>query len=429
MNTSDKVDPQEFTRFRGGAAPQAASAKRATRLNLPRALVVGLGNGGCKTVTAMGRQWKDGPRVVAINTDGRSLAEAGDLAGLHIGERVIKGLGTGGEPRMGRRAAESDIEAIRGLFRDVDVVFLVVCLGGGTGTGAAPLVVEEARKAGALTLVFASLPFEFEGKRRMELAQRGLMALQSSADAVMCLPNQRLFELVEDRANIAAAFQKTDDMLARGLQAVWCVISRRGVINLDFEDVSALVQKGNGHCVFACAEGTGPDKVKQVLEAVRHHALLNHGVVLAEAEAFLVTVMGGSDLSLKEVDQLMAGIAKIGRAEALMMTGVCCESDWQDRLFVVFLVAEKKGADGLTFIASQRDDEPGGGLISAAPGEEPIPEPVSRVKIKQVGLFDKVSQGRFKDVEATVVDGNNLDIPTFKRRGIMIQKILRNHAG
>lgn len=410
------------------AKDMAAKQASATRLTLPRTLVMGLGNGGCKTVIAMERQWKEGPRVVAVNTDGRSLAEAGDLAGLHIGERVIKGLGTGGEPRMGRRAAESDIEAIRGLFRDVDVVFLVVCLGGGTGTGAAPLVVEEARKAGALTLVFASLPFEFEGQRRMELAQRGLMALQASADAVICLPNQRLLELVEDKANIAAAFQKTDDMLARGLQAVWCVISRCGVINLDFEDVRALVKKGNGRCVFACAEGTGPDKVQQVLEAVRHHALLNHGAVLAEAEAFLVTVMGGSDLALKEVDQLMAGIAKIGRAEALMMTGVCCENDWQDRLFVVFLVAEKKGADGLAFIAPQRDDEPAGVQVGAAPVEEPTPEPASRGKIKQVGLFDKVSQGRFKDVDATVVDGNNLDIPTFKRRGIMIQKVLRNHS-
>ncbi|MBU4211270.1 MAG: CRISPR-associated endonuclease Cas1 [Verrucomicrobia bacterium] len=162
---------------------------------------------------------------------------------------------------------------------------------------------------------------------------------------------------------------------------------------------------------------------------VRRHALLNQGAVLAEAEAFLVSVMGGSDLSLKEVDQLMAGIAKIGRAEALIMTGVCCESEWQDRLFVVFLVMEKKGADGLVFPVPQRDDEPGGGLLSAAPVEEPTAEPVSRGKIVQVGLFDKVSQGRFKDVEATVVEGKNLDIPTYKRRGIMIQKVLRNHAG
>ena len=404
----------------------AGKEKSTTRLTLPRTLVVGLGNGGCKTVAAMARQWKEGPRVVAVNTDGRSLAEAGDLAGLHIGARVIKGLGTGGEPRMGQRAAESDIEAIRELFRDVDVVFLVVCLGGGTGTGAAPLLVEEARKSGALTLVFGSLPFEFEGKRRMEHARRGLMALQ--ADAVICLPNQRLLELVEDKTNIVAAFQQTDDMLARGLQAVWRVISRRGVINLDFEDVSALVHKGNGRCVFACAEGTGPDKVNQVLKAVRHHALLNQGVVLAEAEAFLVSVMGGSDLSLKEVDQLMTGIAKIARAEALIMTGVCCETKWQDRLFVVFLVVERKGADGLVFSAPPRDDEPGGGLISPVPAEEPTAEPGTRGKIVQVGLFDKVSQSRFKDVEATVVEGKNLDIPTFKRRGIMIQKVLRNHA-
>jgi len=422
MNNAAKVCPPP-------AAPKTTGEKNTMRLTLPRTLVVGLGNGGCKTVAAMARQWQEGPRAVAVNTDGRSLAEGGELAGLHIGARVIKGLGTGGEPRMGRRAAESDIEAIRGLFRDVDVVFLVVCLGGGTGTGAAPLLVEEARKSGALTLCFASLPFDFEGKRRMEHARRGLMALQAVADAVICLPNQRLLEIVEDKTNIVAAFQQTDETLARGLQAVWRVISRRGVINLDFEDVSALVHKGNGRCVFACAEGTGPDKVNQVLKAVRQHALLNHGAVLAGAEAFLVSVMGGSDLSLKEVDQLMAGISKIGRADALIMTGVCCEREWQDRLFVVFLVAEKEGADGAGFSGPQSDDDAGGGLVGAAPAEASAAEPVARGKIVQVGLFDKISQGRFKDVEATVVDGKNLDIPTFKRRGIMIQKVLRNHAG
>ncbi|MFA5043346.1 MAG: cell division protein FtsZ [Kiritimatiellia bacterium] len=416
MNTADKVCP-----------PPAGRAKSAARLILPRTLVVGLGNGGCKTVAAMARQWKDGPRVVAVNTDGRSLTDAGDLSGLQIGARVIKGLGTGGEPRMGQRAAESDIEAIRGLFREVDVVFLVVCLGGGTGTGAAPLLVEEARKAGALALVFASLPFEFEGKRRMEHARRGLMALHAGADAVICLPNQRLLKLVEDKTNIAAAFQQADEMLARGLKAVWCVISRRGVINLNFEDVSALVHKGNGRCVFACAEGTGPDKVNQVLQAVRAHALLNQGAVLAEAEAFLVSVMGGNDLSLKEVDQLMSGIARIGRAEALTMTGVCCESEWQDRLFVVFLVVEKKDADGLAFVPPQRDDEAHDGPIGAAPDEAAPPEPVARSKITQADLFGKFNQGRFKDVDATVVEGTNLDEPTFKRRGIIIQKVLRNH--
>ncbi len=416
------------TVYQPSAAPQATRDKGVTRLALPRTLVVGLGNGGCKVVAAMARQWKEGPRVVAVNTDGRSLEEVGDLPGLHIGVRVIKGLGTGGEPRMGQRAAESDVEAIRGLFRDVDVVFLVVCLGGGTGTGAAPLILEEARKSGALTLCFASLPFEFEGKRRMEHARRGLMAMQAVADAVICLPNQRLLDLVEDKTNIIAAFQQTDDMLARGMKAVWCVISRRGVINLNFEDVSALLRKGTGRCVFASAEGAGPDKVNQVLQAVRTHALLNRGAVLAEAEAFLVSVMGGNDLSLKEVDQLMAGIAKIGRAEALTMTGVCCEHEWQDRLFVVFLVVEKKGADGVVFNAPQSDDESGVGLIEMTPAEMSAAEPAVRGKIVQAGLFEQVSHGRFKDVEATMVEGKNLDIPTFKRRGIMIQKVLRNHA-
>lgn len=430
-SAADLPAPDEAGFAKAGALragrPKAAMEQRIKPLALPRTLVVGLGNGGCKTVTAIAGQWKEGPRMVVVNTDGRSLAEAGDLEGLHIGAHVIKGMGTGGEPRMGRRAAESDIEAVRGLFHDVDVVFLVVCLGGGTGTGAAPLLLEEARKSGALTLCFASLPFEFEGKRRMEHAQRGLMALQAAADAVICLPNQRLLEVVEDRSNIVEAFRKTDEMLARGLQAVWRVISRRGVINLDFDDIGALVHKGNGRCVFACAEGAGPGKVNQVLEAVRNHALLDHGEALAKAEAFLVTIMGGSDLSLKEVDQLMTGIAKIGGSEALAMTGVCCERDWQDRLFVVFLVVERKCADDLAFIASTPDEEPGKGLIPEAPPEHPALESVPRGRTKQPDLFEVV-RGRFENVEATVVEGRNLDVPTYKRRGIMIQKVLRNHG-
>lgn len=404
------------TALRPGAP---AAPKPPARSAVPRTLVVGLGNGGCQTVTALARQWKDSPRIVLVNSDGRSLAHAPELAGVQIGAQVIKGLGTGGEPRMGRRAAEADREAISALFHKVDVVFLVVCLGGGTGTGAAPVLVEAARKAGAFTLCFVSLPFEFEGQRRMEHAQRGLTALQAIADAVICLPNQRLLKLVNDRTNLAEAFQKTDEMLAYGLQALWCLISRRGVINLDLGDIRALAQKGQGRCLFACVEGRGADKVNQILEAVQQDELLKQGAALAEAEALVISVIGGSDLSLKEVDQLMDGIAQLSHSEALMTAGVCYERDWQDRLLVVFLVAEKKGADDLAHPALGRKGAP----------HEHIPEAAARDKIIQRSLFEEVSRGRFKDVEATIVNGENLDLPTFKRRGIVIQKAQRNHVG
>ncbi|MBI2440737.1 MAG: hypothetical protein HYV35_05125, partial [Lentisphaerae bacterium] len=152
-----------FTPSGRGVTRNSTAGEPPASATLPRSLIVGLGNGGCQTVSALEQQWKEGPRFALVDTDGRSLGHSGDLARVQIGAHVIKGLGTGGEPRLGRRAAEADIGPIRELFQDVELVFLVVCLGGGTGTGAAPLLVEAARKAGALTLCFASLPFEFEG--------------------------------------------------------------------------------------------------------------------------------------------------------------------------------------------------------------------------------------------------------------------------
>ncbi|MBI2440696.1 MAG: hypothetical protein HYV35_04915 [Lentisphaerae bacterium] len=413
------TNPRKVQPTRPMAVSQMTGDQPAQSGALPRALVVGLGNGGCQIVSALARQWKDAPRFALVNTDGRSLTKAPDIVSLQIGLQVIKGLGTGGEPRMGRRAAEADSAAIGALFQGVDLVFLIVCLGGGTGTGAAPLLVEAARAAGALTICFASLPFEFEGARRMEHAQRGIVALQAEADAVICLPNQRLLKMVNDRANVEEAFGQAAAMLAKSLQALWCVLSQRGVINLDLSDVRALARKGHGRCLLAWAEGSGTNKIAQVLEAVRQHDLLNQGAVLAEAEALLVSVMGGPDVSLKDVDQLMSGISKMSRAEALMMAGLCCASDWQDRLFVAFLVAEKKGAHeiivpGLKGIAQTKKDL--GGAV--APG-----------KPRQGELFADFGRSRFNEVEATIVHGENLDIPTFKRRGILIQKAARPNGG
>ncbi len=379
-----------------------------------RILIVGVGNGAGRALSAMARQWQEGPDMVAINTDSHDFAKIDGLRFVQIGAQVMNGMGTGGDPQVGRRAAAEDVDAVRKLFHGVNLVLLVVGLGGGTGTGAAPLVAEEARKAGALVLCFGMLPFEFEGQRRMSRAQQGLLALNGVANGVICLPNQRLLDLVEDRANIAEAFQKADAMLGRGVQAIWRVLCRKGVINLDFADVQALLQQGNGQCVFGCAEGEGPDRINLILQALREDPMLKRGQVLAQAHAYIISISGAADLTLKDVDSLVRGIGAAGGAESLAMVGVDCDAALKDRIFVTILASEPAGEAPVN-----RDPVPA----------EPVkPAVVAKPDLIQGTLFDGAGQGRFKDVDPTIIEGSNLDIPTFIRRRIMIQKTRDGHS-
>ncbi len=381
-----------------------------------QALILGLGNGGCKALAAMAQSWPDGPARLGLNT----AAAAADLAGLRcvqFGAQVIKGLGSGGDPRLGRRAAAEDLETIRPLLRDVDLLFLVVGLGGGTGTGAAPLLVEEARKAGALTLCFAMLPFEFEGRRRMEQAQRGLQALENVADGVICLPNQRLLATLENRTNLATAFRQADISLGRCLQAIWRIIYRKGVINLDLADIRALLHSGANPCVLGCAEAAGPTKIDLALKAIGEDPLLENGQALAKAHSYLVSIIGGADLTLQEVDRLIQGIAARGRPEALAMTGVSCDPDWRDKVFIAILAAT---------------GSPSGPALAAAKSAEHVAAvaatPLRDKQLIQGNLFDLAGHSIFKDIEPTIIAGNNLDLPTFTRRGIMIRKAQNANA-
>ncbi len=378
----------------------------------PRLLVLGIGQCGCRTLQEMANDWRDCARMVAVDTDGRALPEISGIQNIQIGSGIIRGMGTAGDPRVGRRAAEADLAAIRPVFEQTDLVFLIVGLGGGTGTGAAPLLAEEARKSGALTFCFAALPFEFEGQRRVEYAQNGLAALQTAADAVISLPNQRLVELIDDHANIAEAFRKATSTLATGLRSVWRIISRQGTINVDLPHITAMARQRGCRCVFVCAEGTGPDKIAQTLQAIREHPLLDHGQALAETESFLVSIMAGHDLALRDIDRLMSGITKMAGAHALMLVGVCCEPEWQDRIWATLLVAEQQTA-AVTLAKTK----------SKPAKSENLPTADAQRPLRQEDLFDKPRpDDRFKDTEATMINGKNLDTPTFHRRGIIIQK-------
>lgn len=388
-----------------------------------RAVIIGIGDGGCHAVEHIAHHWEDVPELVAMNTDISQTSKPENIRCVEIGRDVMKGMGTGGDPRVGRRAAESDMDKIRDLFTEKDMAFLVVGLGGGTGTGAAPLIIEEARKAGVLTLCFAMLPFEFEGKQRMEHANRGLSALQEVADGVICIPNQRLFKLIEKRANITMGFQNADEVLSKGIWAVWHELCRecgfKG-INLDFSDLRTLVKNSTGRCVFGYSEGTGADKVELVIKGIRDHPLLNQGQVMANTYSFLVSVVGGPDLSLQTVDQIITGILKIARKDALIKTGVGCEPDWKDKVSVMILVSEKDQVPEAGHQARAEKEDILDETEEHVDKQTGRPKPARKKKLRQATLFQ--TWGRFKEIDSTIVEGNNLDIPTYIRRGILIRK-------
>ncbi|MDD5482629.1 MAG: cell division protein FtsZ [Kiritimatiellae bacterium] len=380
-------------------------------------LIVGIGNGGCNAVQTMAREWPDGPKMIGINTDERALAGLTGIECVPIGAKTMKGLGTGGDPRIARQAAEADIEKLRPLFNNVKIAIFAAGLGGGTGSGVAPLLIDEAKRAGALTLCFAMLPFEFEGPRRKEQAERGLQSIRDAADGVICLPSQRLTALIDDKANIREAFRRAEKMLAGGIRELWRVLNRSSIINFDFADLRAFLRNSSGNCVFCCAEGDGEQRIATVIDNIKKNVLLNNCRSLADADSFIICISGGPDLSINEVNKVVNGILALGGRQAFTMAGVGCEPEWREKIHVAILAAEK--APPAAGHANTENERARQNTKAEPPGKHAGP---GQADLIQAGLFDAVEQGRFKGVSPTIVNGSNLDIPTFIRRRISIQK-------
>ena len=204
--------------------------------SVQRIKVVGVGDGGCNTVDYMYREWSNGPELIAVNTDAQSLQERSVSTKLQIGSQVARGLGAGGDPKVGKLAVEEDREQCRSMFEGVDIVFFVAGLGGGTGSGALPGLIDAAHQAGALTMCFATLPFVFEGDERMERARSSLDLVRSMADSVVLVPNERLYEMVREETTLADAFRHTNRIVSQAIMSLWMLVTRQGLINLDYAE-------------------------------------------------------------------------------------------------------------------------------------------------------------------------------------------------
>ena len=378
--------------------------------------VVGIGGGGCNALDTMVTGWEDGPVFIAMNTDPQALGGCLAETRLQIGARITGGLSTGGDPAIGRQAAEDEFDTLRGLFSGMELVFLVVTLGGGTGTGAAPVIAKAAHEAGAFVIAFAALPFHKEGERRMTQAQEGLHALREEADAVIVVPNDRLFALIPADAGAEEAFKQADHVLSMAVYAIWKMLVHRGVINIDFAALRRVVQSSGGTSVFGYGEGHGPERADQAVRAAVASPLLEKGKVLREAASVLVSVMGGPDLTFRDMEHIMGVVHEAVRKDAHVIIGKAVDSRWHDMVAVVIVAAELWTAGMPADAAPPAED---------TQGADPQPATSGRKKAKptQDDLFAQVpGKGLFKDVEPTILGGENLDIPTFIRRRVVIPK-------
>jgi len=379
-------------------------------------VVVGVGGGGSKIAERLIEEVPDGPTIAAVNTDSSALDVCRATTKLQIGISETRGAGAGGDVSLGRRAAAADIELFRNLFTDVKLAFVVVGLGGGTGTGAAPAVLKAAADAGAATVCFATLPFEFEGKQRREQADEGLVDLVGAADAVIVVPNDRLFGSIS-KSGIAEAFGKADEVLATGIAAIWKLVARPGFINLGFADVRRAVRDGGGVCTFGYGSGTGAKRVEKSVAALLNSPLLDKGRLLSGARSLLVSILGPEDLALKEVGDIMDAISSKAGADTEVFMGTSVEQGRGKRITITVIASEKWQPSSELPSPQESSEEPAGERGSRESRAK------RRTKVTQTKLrLETSDRGRFKDIDPTYFDGEDLDVPTFLRHGLDIER-------
>ena len=427
-----------------------------------RLKVFGVGGAGCNAVEQIAQSGFVGVEFVAVNTDVQALLDLSVGRVVPLGATLTRGLGAGGDPEVGLAAAEEDAEKLCQLCAGAEVVVIVTGLGGGTGTGASPVLARAAKEAGALVLAIATLPFECEGARRRSQAQAGLEELKETADAVLCLPNQRVIKLIDEKTSLIETFKITNDLLAQGLRGIWRLLARTGIINVDFADLCAVVRGQHAESSFACAEAQGEHRAREVVEMLLASPWLEGGTLLREAESVLVSIVAGSDLTMAEVNRVMSQINHACEYAHIIM-GAAVEAELGDRLSVTVIAArqpEAGAAEAVTAPAVLREGDEARSKRTASETVEasafdsqfieknPPTRPPSRFvppppelgpekkqqllaqqkrrpyrkpgsKMRQGTLpLEIVSKGRFEKSEPTIYHGEDLDVPTYIRRGV-----------
>ena len=414
--------------------------------------VLGVGGAGCNAVNHLARESFAGVSFAVLNTDAPALAQSPVETRLNLGAKTTRGLGAGGDPQRGRAAAEEDAARLRALCEGTDVVFVVAGLGGGTGSGASPVVARVAKECGALVLGIVMLPFDCEGGRRLRQAQLGAHELKAAADGVICVPNQKVLRLIDEHTSLLEAFHITHELVAQGVRAIWRLLSRPGLIQVDFADLCAVTRGKHAESCLATAEAQGENRSREVMEKLLAHPLLEGGQALAESSGVLVSITAGPSLTLAEVNRIMEQINRQCE-QAHTILGAAIDEALSERLSVTLVAS--RGGTGDGGLRNPADAVAGGAgdapeletqLLAAGTSSRPAsrfvaPPPTltpekteqlltqqnqggsrarknsSRLKQGQLPL-EIVSRGRFEKSEPTIYHGQDLDVPTYIRRGV-----------
>lgn len=296
---------------------------------------IGVGGGGCNAISRMVQENVSGVEFIAVNTDAQALEACNVPVRVQIGEKLTRGLGVGGDHRLGQKAAEESRDELREIVQGADMVFLAAGMGGGTGTGAVPIVASLAKESGALTIAIVTKPFHFEGAHRRIVAEEGIQKLAENVDTLIIIPNDRLLTLADAKMNVDLAFKLADDVLTQGVKAIVEVIHVPGRINLDFADIKSVMREA-GPAWLAIGKGTGQNRAAEAARAALSCPLLD--VNIEGARGVLYVISGGQSLTLHEINEAAEVIMNAVDPEANIIFGVT-NNDRLDNEVEVTLIA------------------------------------------------------------------------------------------
>ena len=374
--------------------------------NFAQIKVVGVGGGGQNAVNRMIEADVQGVEFIAVNTDAQALMLSNAPQRLRIGDKLTRGLGSGGKPEIGLRAAEESREEVEQLFEGADMVFVTAGLGGGTGSGAAPVISSIARDSGALTIGVVTKPFTFEGTQRRRIAESTMGRLRESVDTLITVPNDRLLHILDKKTAIRDSFIVADDVLRQGIQGISELITVPGLINLDFADVRSIMLDG-GAALMSIGRASGENRAQEAAQAI-HSSLLD--VSIEGAQGILFNVKGGDDLSLFEVNEAAEMIRANAHPEANIIFGAVIDESMKDELHMTVI------ATG--FDKDRRPEQPPASTRQPATGSLRQPGQ-SQPPPSQPAPSQPQSQPKPKDpIDFPVrsFDREDLDIPAFLRR-------------
>lgn len=304
--------------------------------------VIGVGGGGNNAINRMISTNVKGVEFIAINTDAQVLDNSNASTKVIIGEKITRGKGAGSDPTMGKRSAEESLDRIHDVLEGADMVFVTTGMGGGTGTGAAPVIAKEAREMGILTIGIVTKPFLFEGRRRLMQAEEGIAELSKCVDSLIVIPNERLKQVTDKRITLANAFEIADEVLLRGVQSVSDLINRPGFINLDFADVTTIM-KNAGFAHMGVGTGKGPDKARMAAMAAISSPLLETSI--AGAKGVLLSITAAPDIGLEEVDIASTMIAEEAHPDANIIWGTAFDPSLEDEMRVTIIATGFENAN------------------------------------------------------------------------------------